>query len=64
MGGETSVIDAVGVLANNPDHRGLCLRVVERVEVLAQRPDHRLVPVQGSGFRVEGLGLGGFRFRV
>jgi len=52
------VVDALGVLADDPDHARLGLGLVERVQVLAQRADDALVPAWGSG-----LGLG-FRARV
>mmetsp|Transcript_37558 Transcript_37558/g.81412 ORF Transcript_37558/g.81412 Transcript_37558/m.81412 type:complete len:424 (-) Transcript_37558:321-1592(-) len=39
------VVDALGILPDDPDHRRLGLRLIERVQVLTQRPDDALVVV-------------------
>ena len=52
------VVDALGVLADDPDHARLGLGLVERVQVLAQRADDALVPACGLGVGVR-VGVGG-----
>jgi len=42
------VLDALRVLADDPDHGGLRVGLVQRVEVLAQRPDDRLILWRGE----------------
>lgn len=41
----TRVVDALRVLANDPDHAGLGLRLVQALQAVAQRADDRLVAV-------------------
>ena len=41
-----SVVDALRVLSDDPDHRGLRLGLVQGVKVLAQRSDDRLVAIR------------------
>ena len=48
------VVDALGVLAHDPDHGGARVRLVQGVQVLTQRGDDALVPGGAQGSRGEG----------
>jgi hypothetical protein len=39
----SGIIDALGILTNNPDHRCLGLRLIERLQVLAECSDDTLI---------------------
>ncbi len=41
-----SVVDALSVLSNDPDHGGTCLRLIQRVQVFTQSGNYTLIPEQ------------------
>lgn len=47
------VVDAVRVLADDPDHAGLGLRLIQRVQVLTQRGNDALIPAVRKGSHSE-----------
>lgn len=39
-----SVVDPLGILANNPDHGSTGVRLIQRVQILTQCGDDALIP--------------------